>query len=84
VRAAPGASAKAYEMMTKHPMFMYWRAQPDLVGRTLEACGGDGIGVAELAARLEEPVRAVVERLARLAKMELVTLEPGAAPAAEV
>ncbi|HKR88934.1 MAG TPA: glycosyltransferase family 4 protein [Phenylobacterium sp.] len=81
-RAAPGASVAAYEAMTGHPMFMHWRESPDVVARTLEACAGEGLGVAELAARLGEPARTVVERLSRLAKMELVMLEPGAAQGA--
>lgn len=75
VRAAPGASVAAYEALTAHVMFMYWRAAPDEVARTLAACADETLSVAELAAKLAEAPRVVLERLARLAKMELVTLE---------
>lgn len=77
VRAVEGASVAAYEAMAAHPMFMHWRSPADLVERTLAACTGAGLSVAELAAQLAEPPAAVVERVARLAKMELVRLEPG-------
>jgi hypothetical protein len=75
VRAAPGADAAAYEAMTAQPMFSHWREASDVVARTLEAAG-EGLAIADLAARLGQPVRLAVERLSRLAKMELVMLEP--------
>jgi glycosyltransferase involved in cell wall biosynthesis len=75
VRAAPGAHAATYEAMTAQPMFTHWREASDVIARTLEAAG-EGLAIADLAARLEQPVRLVVERLSRLAKMELVMLEP--------
>ena len=75
VRAAPGASAAGYEAITAHTMFTYWRSPPELVGRVLAACA-DGLGVAELAAQLAEPPLTVLELIARLAKMELLFIEP--------
>ena len=74
VRATSGASVAAYEAITAHAMFMYWRSPPELVGRTLTACA-EGLGIAELAAQLAEPPLAVLELIARLAKMELILIE---------
>jgi len=77
VRAVAGADVAAYAALTAHPMHAYWRAPTDAVGRTLAASGGEGIGLAALARQLGEPLVTVIERVARLAKMELVTLAPG-------
>lgn len=77
VRSADGADAAAYEALTAHSMHSYWRSPADVVGRTLAACGGEGIALGRLAEQLGEPLLAVLERVARLAKMELVTLAPG-------
>lgn len=77
VRAVEGASAAAYAALTAHGMHANWRSEPEVVARTLAACGGDGIGLASLAEQLGEPPLAVLERVARLAKLELVTLAPG-------
>jgi len=77
VRAAAGADAAAYEALTAHPMHGNWRPPTEAVARTLAACRGEGASLAALAERLGEPSGTVIERVARLAKMELVTLAPG-------
>jgi hypothetical protein len=76
VRAAPGASLAAYEALTAHPFHGFWRAPPELVGRTLAACAGEGCSIAVLAETLGEPTGPVIERVSRLAKLELVTCAP--------
>jgi glycosyltransferase involved in cell wall biosynthesis len=78
VRAAKGADGEAYAALVVHPMHRTWSSPPELIGRTLAACGGQTT-VGRLAAALGEPLPAVLERVARLAKMELVILEPGEA-----
>jgi glycosyltransferase involved in cell wall biosynthesis len=77
VRVAAGADGAAYEALTAHPMHAHWRPSTDAVERTLAACGGEEVALAALAERLGEPLMTVIERVARLAKMELVTLAPG-------
>ena len=77
VRAAEGASAAAYEALTGQMMLSFWRASPELVGRTLAAAQGEGITLAELARGLGEAPETAIERVARLAKMGLVELAPG-------
>lgn len=77
VRAAADADAAAYEALTAHPMHANWRPPTEAVGRTLAACGGEGDSLAALAEQLGEPLPTVIERVARLAKMELVALAPG-------
>lgn len=74
VRAADGATAEAYEALTADGMNSAWRSPSDRVGRTLAACAGEGLTVQRLADRVGEPVKPVVELVARLAKLELVVL----------
>ncbi|CAN7558186.1 glycosyltransferase family 4 protein [Phenylobacterium sp. LjRoot225] len=77
VRAVARANGKTYATLVAHTMHQGWRSEPELVGRTLAACGGEGTTVQRLAELLREPVPAVLERVARLAKLELVILAPG-------
>lgn len=74
VRAADGADAAAYQALTAHGMHAHWRSPPELVGRTLAACAGAGTELGRLAEQLGEPLLAVTDRVARLAKLELLTL----------
>ncbi|CAN7202590.1 glycosyltransferase family 4 protein [Phenylobacterium sp. LjRoot219] len=78
VRAVEGADAAAYKALTTEGgMHALWRSPPEVIGRTLAACGGAGTRLAQLAELLGEPQLAVLERVARLAKLELVTLAAG-------
>jgi glycosyltransferase involved in cell wall biosynthesis len=79
VRAAARANGKTYAALVAHPMHSTWRCEPEVAGRTLAACGGAGTTVQHLADQLREPLLAVLERVARLAKMELVILDAGEA-----
>jgi len=79
VRAAAGANGRSYAALIAHPMHQPWRSAPEQVERTLAACRGAGTTVQHLADQLREPVAGVLERVARLAKMELVILEAGEA-----
>jgi glycosyltransferase involved in cell wall biosynthesis len=74
VAAAPGAGAKAYETLTGLSIFSFWRAPSEPIEGTFAALADGPLPLAELAERLGEPLAATQERVARLAKMELVTL----------
>jgi hypothetical protein len=58
-------------------MHQMWRSEPEAIGRLLAACAGAGTTVQRLADQLREPLPVILERVARLAKMELVVLAPG-------
>lgn len=77
VRAREGASLAAYETLTAHPTHSFWRAPPEFVSRVLADCAGEGATVRTLVEALGEPAPRVIERLGRLAKLELVALAPG-------
>jgi len=72
----------AYEALTAQTMLSFWREPPERIERTFAALAGGPLAVAELAERLGEPLVGVLERISRLAKMELVELDPGEDPPA--
>jgi glycosyltransferase involved in cell wall biosynthesis len=77
VRAVPRANGKTYAALVAHTMHQMWRSEPEAIGRLLAACAGAGTTVQRLADQLREPLPVILERVARLAKMELVVLAPG-------
>jgi glycosyltransferase involved in cell wall biosynthesis len=77
VRACPGAGLEAYKALTGQEMFSFWRAPDDLVTRAFAALAEGPVRLVDLAERMAAPLPATVELVARLAKMELVTLSPG-------
>jgi len=81
-RAAQGVGPAAYEALTAQTMLSFWREPPERIERTFAALAGGPLAVAELAERLGEPLVGVLERISRLAKMELVELDPGEDPPA--
>jgi starch synthase len=78
--AATGDGPAAYAALTRDgSMLSVWREPPERIALTFAAMAGGPLKVVDLAAGLGEPVPVVVERIARLAKMELVALSSGQA-----
>jgi glycosyltransferase involved in cell wall biosynthesis len=77
VRVRAAASAAAHAALTEQVMLSFWRASPEWIERAFGALGAEVLTLEALAARLGEPVAPTLERVARLAKMELVQLLPG-------
>jgi glycosyltransferase involved in cell wall biosynthesis len=76
VGAAPGAGPAAYQALTSQAMLSFWKSPPETIERIFAELDAE-LTLAELAERLQEPVALTIERVARLAKMELVKLRRG-------
>ena len=77
VETVAGAGPAAYAPLTDQTMFRFWREPPERIERTFAALAAGPLTLGELAARLGEATPALVERVGRLAKMELIRLSDG-------
>ncbi|RYD87863.1 MAG: glycosyltransferase, partial [Sphingomonadales bacterium] len=77
VRAAPHADLAAYEALIGQRIFALWKMPPDIAAHLI-AAAAEPVSVAELARHIGQGVGVTSELVARLAKMNLVTLDPTA------
>ncbi|RYD84901.1 MAG: glycosyltransferase, partial [Sphingomonadales bacterium] len=74
VRTAPGVTLAHYERLVGEPMFQLSRMPADIIGPLLEAASGP-VPVAMLAKLLKSDEAAMIDMVARLAKMNLLIIE---------
>lgn len=74
VRAMPGANGAVYAELTAMPIWSFWRMPSDLAGKILSAVAEKAVPVEEIADELGISTVQMIEQIARLAKMNLVTL----------
>jgi hypothetical protein len=72
IRAAEAGMAR-FQALTKHRMLALWNPQPDLVERIFAALEEGPATVLQLSGRLELAPGILIEAVARLAKLDLLT-----------
>ncbi len=76
VSAVPGADIARYRALTARPSLSLWRIAPEQVEEILGSLADGPLAVEQIALRTGQPGEATIEHVARLAKMNLVTLKP--------
>ena len=74
VRTNTGADGAKYAELTARPMLSFWRLPPELAGEILDAAADEPVAIGEIARRLGKNSDMMIEQIARLAKLNLVTL----------
>jgi glycosyltransferase involved in cell wall biosynthesis len=72
VRRTPGGTVERYEWLVSHPMWGAWNPTTAAVAQLLDALGDEDRSVAQLAPPMATTPQALIELVARLAKMDLL------------
>jgi hypothetical protein len=73
VKAMPGADGATYGALTARPMLSFWRMPPELAGQILAAAQSP-VSIDEIAHTVGATTDQTIEQIARLAKLNLLTL----------